>query len=130
MKTYVKVILAVLALVILIGAGGLYYISRNLETVVDENIKNIDLSTIEDGSYVGVYEAGRFSNELKIKVKDHRIIEITVAKDILISQPEVTEKLFDRVLKNQKVNVDVISEATVTSKAYLKSIENALSDKK
>ena len=34
--------------------------------------------------------------------------------------------LFDRVIKAQSLQVDAISGATLTSKVYLKSVENAL----
>ena len=40
---------------------------------------------------------------------------------------EVSRELFNKVIKTQDTNVDIISGATVPSKAYLKSIENALS---
>jgi uncharacterized protein with FMN-binding domain len=35
-------------------------------------------------------------------------------------------KLFDRVIEAQSLQVDAISGATLTSKAYLKAVENAL----
>ena len=34
--------------------------------------------------------------------------------------------LFDEVIKSQSLQVDVISGATLTSKAHLKAVENAL----
>ena len=50
-------------------------------------------------------------------------------KTVLFERPEVTQELFDNVIAAQSIDVDVLSGATVTSKAYLKSIENALSGK-
>jgi uncharacterized protein with FMN-binding domain len=40
--------------------------------------------------------------------------------------PEVTGPLFDRVIEVQSLKVDTISGATITSKSFLKSVENAL----
>ena len=36
------------------------------------------------------------------------------------------EELFDRVIQAQSLQVDTISGATLTSKAYLQCVENAL----
>lgn len=41
-------------------------------------------------------------------------------------KPEVTEELIGRVLEEQSTKIDAVSGSTVTCKAYLKSIENAL----
>ncbi len=63
---------------------------------------------------------------MNITIKEHKIIKIDVVKDVFFSKPEVTEALLSKVLEKQNANVDVISGATVTSKAYLKAIENSL----
>lgn len=41
-------------------------------------------------------------------------------------KPELTDKLYDSVIKAQSLKVVTVSGATITSKAYLKSVENAL----
>ncbi len=40
--------------------------------------------------------------------------------------PPVCGTLFSRVIEAQSLQVDTVSHATITSKAFLKSIENAL----
>jgi len=49
-----------------------------------------------------------------------------VVKTVTIDDPEMTSTIINNVIKNQSTTVDTVSGATVTSKAYLKSIENAL----
>ena len=44
----------------------------------------------------------------------------------MFPKPEWTEQTMKSVIERQTLQVDVISGATVTMKAYLKSIENAL----
>ena len=77
--------------------------------------------------YTGTYEGGRWSNEVAVTISDHQISQIDVVKTVKFEKPEATDALFSRVIQKQDTTVDVISGATVTSKAYLKSIENALS---
>ena len=57
---------------------------------------------------------------------DHQIANIAVVKTVTIDDPEMTSTIINNVIKNQSTTVDTVSGATVTSKAYLKSIENAL----
>ena len=68
----------------------------------------------------------RWSNEIIVTVEDHQIIELELVDDVMFKIDEVTKTLFDRVIQNQSLDVDVETGATVTSHAYLKAVENAL----
>lgn len=100
--------------------------SRGVKAGAQITIKEINTSSISDGVYDGKYSSGRFSNELQVTVKDQKITDVKIVKDVMFSKPEVSKELFDKVIKAQNTTVDIVSGATVTSKAYLKSIENAL----
>lgn len=63
--------------------------------------------------------------EVSVRIKNGKIAEIKLFSDPLT--PDASNELFNQVIKEQRVDVDVISGATVTLKAYLKAIENALS---
>ena len=71
----------------------------------------------------------RWSNEIKVTVKDHQIIELELVDDVMFKIDEVTKTLFDRVIQNQSLDVDIETGATVTSHAYLKAVENAVKGK-
>ena len=126
MKKAMIVILSILGVLIVVGAGGVFYITNGLEAGENLAINPVDLTAIEDGTYAGVYQAGRWSNEVAVSVADHQIANIAVVKTVTIDDPELTNTIINNVIKNQSTTVDTVSGATVTSKAYLKSIENAL----
>ena len=126
MKKAMIVILSILGVLIVVGAGGVFYITNGLEAGENLAINPVDLTAIEDGTYAGVYQAGRWSNEVAVSVTDHQIANIAVVKTVTIDDPELTNTIINNVIKNQSTTVDTVSGATVTSKAYLKSIENAL----
>jgi len=126
MKTFWKVLLLLVIIIILLAGGGLFYLSRGLDSGSRVPINEVDLSALTDGTYTGTYEGGRWTNTVKVTIKDQRIKAIEIVDDLLFSQSEVVDKILARVIDEQKVNVDVISEATVSSKAYLKAIELAL----
>ena len=126
MKKAMIVILSILGVLVVVGAGGVFYITNGLEAGENLAINLVDLTAIEDGTYAGVYQAGRWSNEVAVSVADHQIANIAVVKTVTIDDPEMTSTIINNVIKNQSTTVDTVSGATVTSKAYLKSIENAL----
>lgn len=126
MKKFLKVVLIVIILFVLISGGVLFFLSRGLKAGSQLVTNELNLLLIDDGVYRGKYEGGRWSNEVDVEIKNHKINKITIINDVMFSKPDVIEELFTRVIDNQSVNVDVVSGATVTSKAYLKSIEHAL----
>ena len=126
MKSFWKVLLFLVIIIIFLAGGGFFYLSRGLDSGSRVPINEVDLSTLTDGTYTGTYEGGRWTNTVKVTIEDHRITAIEIVDDLLFSRPEVVDKILARVIDEQKVKVDVISEATVSSKAYLKAIELAL----
>ena len=127
MKMILKIVLLVVAVFILVAAGGVFYLTRGLDTGAKVEINNVNLTTVSDGIYDGKYNSGRWTNELSVTVKDHKINKIDVVKDVAFPNQESTQQLFNKVIEKQEIDVDVVSGATITSKAYQKSIENALS---
>ncbi len=126
MKLLLKIVLSVFIIFLLISAGGIFYISRGVEAGAALEINDVDLSSLKDGSYSGEYKGGRWTNEVKVTVKEHRIVGVEIVKDVLLPKQEVTAALVNKVLEKQSPNIDAVSGSTVTCKAYLKSIENAL----
>lgn len=126
MKVFLKIVLVIIVVLVLVISGGIFYITRGLEAGSQVEISNIDLRKIDDGIYNGKFSSGRWTNEVSVAVKDHQITGIEIIKDVTIPKPEWTQQLFNSVIEEQDIDVDVISGATVTCKAYLKAIENAL----
>jgi uncharacterized protein with FMN-binding domain len=89
-------------------------------------IGSVDFSELADGEYMGQYKGGRWSNKVRVTVESGKVIGIEVVKDVLFSQPEVRRQTLESVVQAQSLQVDVISGATITAKAYLKAVENAL----
>lgn len=127
MKKLLKIVLIVILMFILVSGGGMFYLSRGLDAGKSLVINGIKPSALSDGTYIGKYSGGRWTNELKVTIKDKKITQIDVMKDVMVPKPEWTKELFNSVIEKQSTNVDTVSGATITSKAYLKSIETALS---
>ncbi|PKM58177.1 MAG: hypothetical protein CVU98_02330 [Firmicutes bacterium HGW-Firmicutes-3] len=114
---------------ILIGAVALMSIiwaAKDLSDIKAVELGVIELEDLDNGNYNGQYENGRFSNELIVEIMDQKITDIQVTKPVLSSNEQFVTDLRRMILLEQSLDLDAISGATYTTKAYLKSIENAL----
>lgn len=122
-------ILIVLGAAVIILAAGFISITNGLTEGAAVALYGIDLSSVSDGDYVGTYNFKRWTNTLSVHVKDHKITSIEIKKDVAASGiTDCADETFRRVIEAQDTQVDAVSGATVTSKAYLKAIENALNE--
>jgi uncharacterized protein with FMN-binding domain len=123
----VLIITGAVALVIILAiVGVMLWITHGLSTYQKMPIAKVDLAKVPDGTYTGSFSGGRWSNTVKVTVRDHKITDIKIVKDIEFKSAKVPSELFQRVEQAQSLQVDTVTGATVTSKAYLKAIENAL----
>ncbi|ATW28875.1 FMN-binding protein [Candidatus Formimonas warabiya] len=126
MKLFGKIILSIGIIFVLAAAGGMLFLTRGLESGRNLVIGEVHPSLLNDGTYQGEYQGGRWSNQINVTIKEHKITQIDLVKDVKFPQPAVADELFNKVMEKQNTNVDAVTGSTVTCKAYLKSIENAL----
>ena len=114
-------------IVLVILVGMFLMVTNGLSEGVKVTLTGIDLSNIPDGSYTGMYDFKRWSNTLTVHVKDSQITAIEIIDDVPgASITDCSGEIFRRVIAAQNTQVDAVSGATITSKAYLKAIEDAL----
>ncbi|GEM_PF-521164 len=124
-----KIITGLIIIIIIIAGGGIFYLSRGLnegQNMLVDPIPQTALEDLPDGSYRGRHEFRRWTNEVEVVIENNEIKEINIIEDIRFVRGNVQEDLFARVKNNQSTDVDVISDATVTSKAYLQAITTAI----
>ena len=126
MKLILKILGLLFLVFILFSAGGIFYLTRGLKAGETLEIGEVNVGNLPSGTYPGIFKGGRWSNEVEVYIDNKRIVEIRIVKDVVFSKPEEREELFSRVIKNQSLQVDVVAGSTVTSKAYLKALEEAL----
>jgi len=127
MNKTLKVVITVIVILIAVILFILFYLTRGLQKGQNIEINNVDLSYLEDdGFYIGKFNFGRWTNEAKVTVENKKIVDIEFTNDVTFLKDEVREEIIDKIIDEQKIKVDVVSGATITSKAYMKSIEDAL----
>ena len=121
---------AILAAGILLTAPG----RREIQALA---IADVDFGKLRDGTYVGEY-AGTSDHSrdatVEVTISGGEITGIRILKGALdregkpaeLTGGQSVEDLFGRAVKAKSLQVDAISGATLTSKAHLKALENAL----
>lgn len=121
-----KILLIAGGIVIVFLAVALFTATDGLSEGANVPLGGIDLSGVSDGSYTGVYDFKRWSNTVVVHVSDNLITGIDIVQDVPGAQlTNCSGEIISRVIETQNTDVDAVTGATVTSKAYLKAIENA-----
>lgn len=123
-KVFIGLVVVILVLVV-----AFRLVTSKLESNLDElnslTIADVDLNSIEDGTYEGSYGSFPVSAIVEVTVKNHEIIEIKLT-DHSNGQGQPAEVLPEKVVEAQSLEVDVVSGATYSSRVILKAIETAL----
>lgn len=125
----------IIALIFVVGLGigggiGWSKLSKEHQEARSLPLDAVDFNKLNDGVYHGAYAGGMYkwrANECDVTVADGKVtnIQLAVSQDPGGKNTQ-HEALYDRVIQAQSLQVDTISGATLTSKAYLQAIENAL----
>lgn len=95
---------------------------KNVENIAFENI---ELSDVEDGTYVGEYDGGYIYAKVEVIIEDGRIISINLMEH-RNERGKTAEVIVDNVVATQRIDVDAVSGATNSSNVIKKAIENAI----
>jgi len=99
---------------------------KELTEVRTMEIQPIPLQAIPDGRYEGRFTYSNFEYAVEVLVENHQITGIRVLQNRTSDYAKKAEVVLEKVVKEQKTNVEAVTGATTTSKALLKAVENAL----
>lgn len=128
-RKIINIVIAILLIVCTVGGYKLldYYstLKEYRTMIADITIRELDLSKIPDGTYTGNHEAIWVAADVKVTVKDHKIVDIELVRH-MNGRGEPAEVIPQKVVDAQSLQVDTISGVTSSSKVILKAIEKAL----
>lgn len=124
-KIIKRIIAAVLLIAIIFSLGYCMRVARYKMAIKAITFKEVDLSQIPDGEYVGSYDVGFISATVHVDVKEGRIENIDLVKH-KNEKGKAAEAIVGDIVQQQKIDVDAISGATNSSKVIKKAVENAL----
>ncbi len=129
--------IAIAAVLLIVLAIPLIRSVPGLNELKSMEIADVDFKRLRDGTFEGRFRGSKDSFRdvsVEVKVSSGAVTKIKVKKDALDKRMQrleaknasVAGSLFDKVIKAQSLKVDAVSGATLTCKAHLKAIENAL----
>jgi uncharacterized protein with FMN-binding domain len=130
MNTLTIIIISALAIIAAAGGIGWHILKREHTEARSLPLDTVDFSRLQDGTYHGAYAGGMYqwrANACKVTVQEGHVTDIQPTEDREPGEENADARmLYDRVIQAQSLQVDTISGATLTSKAYLQGVENAL----
>lgn len=95
------------------------------KAVRDTTFSNLDISNVSNGVYVGEYDVDFVYAEVEVTVQNGVITNIAILEH-KNGRGKPAEIVTDRILEEQKIDVDAVSGATNSSIVIKKAVENAL----
>ena len=124
-----KVVLLVIMLLLLIGlVWGIIYlksVTDYKQAVKETTFEEINISDISDGVYIGEYDVNFIYAKVEVTVQNGEITNISILEH-RNERGKSAEAITNKIVDEQKTDVDAISGATNSSTVIKKAVENAL----
>ncbi len=124
-----KIVLFIVILLILIGLiPGIVYlkdVADYQQAVKETAFKEIHISDISDGVYIGEYDVNFIYAKVEVMVQNGQIKDINILEH-RNERGKTAEAITNKIIEEQKINVDTIAGATNSSTVIKKAVENAL----
>jgi len=128
-KTKWQKILTMLTIASLVWHIAVYFLDfrayqRNIENIT---FKNIEMTDVEDGTYIGEYDAGYIYAKVEVRIENGSIVSINLIEH-RNEKGEDAETILEDIVATQYLEVDTVSGATNSSNVIKKAIENAITN--
>ena len=124
-----KIISVIILLLLLIGliCGAVYLkkVADYKRAIVETTIGEIDIADVSDGIYIGEYDVNFIYAKVEVTVEDGEIVSINILEH-RHERGKAAEKVIEKIIEEQKIDVDAVSGATNSSTVIKKAVENAL----
>ncbi|MFZ7120826.1 MAG: FMN-binding protein [Eubacteriaceae bacterium] len=123
MKKVLKIV-GILSVILFIMLTVTIMVVNSLDLPEIEISEN-NLYQIKDGNYKGNYSSGLVKVEVNVSVANHKINKIEILKHEN-GLGKKAEKIVDKIIERQSLDVDVISGATISSNTIKKAVQLSL----
>jgi uncharacterized protein with FMN-binding domain len=125
MKTLIIVLSCIGGFIVVIGILFIIF-NFGMGEVKKLVINSVDLTKVADGVFSGTYHKGRWTYDVQVSVKDHKIVDVKNTNKRMEMMKDWNAKAVAEVVKRQSPQIDIVSGATINSRALAKAVENAL----
>lgn len=115
----------ILMICLLVLAAYLYNVKQYKDQVKDMSVKELNLKSIPDGTYIGECDVDFIYAKVRVTISAGEISKIELLKH-KNERGLPAESIINNMVEEQKIDVDAVSGATNSSKVIKKAVENAL----
>ena len=126
MKKFFIILGAAIGGIFLIIIVSMPFLNAGMNDVKSLVINDVDLTKVASGNFTGSYHKGRWTYDVEVKVENHSITSVKCTNGKMEPFAEFNKKAEAACLLKQSPKIDVVSGATVHTKAFSKAVENAL----
>lgn len=127
---YRKIVMAVVGVCVVAGVIMAVQAEIRHYKLRSTPIESINVAEVADGTYEGTSEFGSYTYHVSVKVENHKITELKDMAPRDSIYVTYATGVFRKIINQQTPDVDAITGATTTSKAFMKAVENALNQGK
>ena len=128
-KKIISVIILFLFFIGLIcGAVYLKKVADYKRAIGETTFGEIDVANVSDGIYIGEYDVDFIYAKVEVTVEDGKIVSINILEH-RHERGKAAETVIEKIIEEQRIDVDAISGATNSSTVIKKAVENALKGK-
>ena len=124
-----KIISVIILLFLLIGliCGAVYLknVADYKRAIGETTFDEIDIADVSDGIYIGEYDVNFIYAKVEVTVEDGEIVSINILEH-RHERGKAAEKIIEKIIEEQKIDVDAVSGSTNSSTVIKKAVENAL----
>lgn len=124
-----RVVMCIATFIVLIGliSASVYLksVADYQKSVRETVISEVDLSALPDGVYVGEYDVNFIYAKVEVTVQNGEMTDIVILKHKQ-ERGKAAEAVVNKMVAEQKIDVDAVSGATNSSTVIKKAVENAL----
>lgn len=124
-KTIIIVVVGIVVIALAVGGYLLNTLVTYRRNVAAMQIRSVDLTAIDDGEYFGESDVGLVSAKVRVVVENHRISSIELIEHNN-GRGAPAEVIPDRIVEEQRIDVDAISGATASSNVIRAAVYDAL----
>ena len=125
-KKIISVIILLFSLIGLIcGAVYLKNVADYKRAIGETTFDEIDIADVSDGTYIGEYDVNFIYAKVEVTVEDGEIVSINILEH-RHERGKAAETVIEKIIEEQKIDVDAVSGATNSSTVIKKAVENAL----
>lgn len=112
-------------IVLVFAAAYLKSVADYKKAVRETTFSGVDISDMPDGTYIGEYDVDFIYAKVEVTIQSGTVTDIEILEH-KNGRGEPAEIITDRIIEEQRIDVDAVSGATNSSIVIEKAVENAL----